>query len=115
MEHKQPASMIARSTFESRDTKKLFGPLLPECRCQKKYRYYGTSEQTSPEDLKSPTLSSSSSGYSSASSNLYSPDYLLADEKVSYFQLSPSCRNYTSEAARPSPTRTFYSTHRNTY
>ena len=29
--------MIARSTFESRDTKKLFGPLLPECRCQKKY------------------------------------------------------------------------------
>ena len=101
--------MIARSTFESRDTKKLFGPLLPECRCQKKYSklvslanktkireikslflpriffclpvpnffsylgYYGTSEKTSEEDLKSPTLSSSSSGYSSASSNLYSP------------------------------------------
>jgi len=117
MEYKQPASMIARSTFDfkSRDTKKLFGPPLQECRCKKKYRYYETSEQTNPEDLKSPTLSSSSSGYSSASSNLYSPDYLLADEKVSYFQLSPSCRNYTSEAARPSPTRTFYSTHRNTY
>lgn len=110
MEHKQPASMIARSTFESRDTKKLFGPLLQECRCQKKYRYYGTSEKTSEEDLKSPTLSSSSSGYSSASSNLYSP---LAEENISYFQPSPSHRSNNISEARPSPSRTIYPTHRN--
>ena len=83
--------MIARSTFQTSDSHKIFESM-NQCDCIE------TTEKT-----RSPSMSSS--GYSSMGSDPNTPDF--APTPQYHFQLSPSAEPYYPKG---SPTRIFYST-----